>query len=402
MKNIIATTLMVFSMSSVADQIDLNSQLTYINIDKIVENREKIDNQHALYTTALKNKIELAEKALESEANPVTNKPRPGPSGSLNDYVSIGPYWWPDDTKADGLPWIRKDGQVNPLTRGDNTDQKRTKSFLTDLEHLNIAYLYTNDAKYMEKALELIDIWLVSPKTKMNPNLNYAQGVPGDSDGRPFGIIEFVQVSNIVTSMELLEESGIASPSFLEEVELWLTEYLAWLQTSELGQQESTRLNNHGTWYDVQVLGLMMYLGQLDQAKSYAEQVKFARISSQIAFDGSQPHELGRTKSVNYSSMNLTAFLIVSELASKVGVDLVNYEGPQGQSIKKAAEYMIPYVEGQKEWTYKQLGDLTKAFNQKTIPALFIANSVFDEELIANEIINSRIDYVDEGTLLMY
>ena len=27
---------------------------------------------------------------------------------------SVGPYWWPDPSKPDGLPYIRKDGHKNP------------------------------------------------------------------------------------------------------------------------------------------------------------------------------------------------------------------------------------------------------------------------------------------------
>ena len=36
------------------------------------------------------------------------------PSGDKHDYMSVGPYWWPDPSKPDGLPYIRRDGEVNP------------------------------------------------------------------------------------------------------------------------------------------------------------------------------------------------------------------------------------------------------------------------------------------------
>ena len=36
------------------------------------------------------------------------------PSGDKHDYMSQAPYWWPDPTKPDGSPYIRKDGERNP------------------------------------------------------------------------------------------------------------------------------------------------------------------------------------------------------------------------------------------------------------------------------------------------
>ncbi len=29
--------------------------------------------------------------------------------------MSVGPYWWPDPSKPDGLPYIRRDGEVRAI-----------------------------------------------------------------------------------------------------------------------------------------------------------------------------------------------------------------------------------------------------------------------------------------------
>ncbi len=42
-------------------------------------------------------------------------------------------------------------------------------------------------------------------------------------------------------------------------------------------------------------------------------------------------------------------------LRKKVGVDLWSYEGPQGQGITKAIEYIIPAATGSASWEYKEL-----------------------------------------------
>lgn len=376
--------------------------MTYFKMSQIKVNKQKMAQADNIYHDALKYILARADKALKRAPNPVTNKPKAGPSGNLHDYLSIGPYWWPDPTKENGLPWIRKDGEVNPLTRGNNTDQTRTSTFLNDLGALNLAYLYTTKPAYLKKSKQLIKLWLIDPQTKMNPHLNFAQGVPGKSTGRPFGIIEWAKISNLVTSVELLKNSESVSQTFIQQADGWLTEYLNWLLTSKIGMQEAATQNNHANWYDYQVLGLMFHLGQTQHAIHYSQALKQKRIDSQIKPDGAQPHELARTKSVNYSSMNLMAFLKVAELADKLGVDLVNHQGPDGQSIKVAVAYLLPYVQGKKEWQYKQLGGVQKAFEEKAYSTLYIANKVLKDTVVPNALLKSHIQHVKPELILSY
>ena len=64
---------------------------------------------------------------------------------------------------------------------------------------------------------------------------------------------------------------------------------------------------------------------------------------------------VARTKSLSYSRMNLSAFQRLARLGEKVGVDLWNYETPDGRSIKKAQDFLAPYLRREKEWEYPQL-----------------------------------------------
>ena len=58
--------------------------------------------------------LATADKVLTKPAHSVVEKTKTPPSGDRHDYMSVGPYWWPDSTKPNGLPYIRKDGQINP------------------------------------------------------------------------------------------------------------------------------------------------------------------------------------------------------------------------------------------------------------------------------------------------
>ncbi len=67
--------------------------------------------------TALAELERRAKRLLDVEPLNVVRKRTLPPSGDVHDYMSIAPYWWPNDRTPDGLPWVQQDGDVNPLSR---------------------------------------------------------------------------------------------------------------------------------------------------------------------------------------------------------------------------------------------------------------------------------------------
>ncbi|WP_299012549.1 alginate lyase family protein [uncultured Polaribacter sp.] len=348
---------------------------------KNTQNNAKKDNQL----------IQKADSLLTIKPFSVVHKTGLPPSKNKHDYMSIGPYWWPNPDTPNGLPYIRKDGEINPETRNNFTDYVEKNNFITTIRDLTKAYSLTNNSRYAEKSIKLINTWFLDDETKMNPNVNFGQYVPGKSEGRCFGIIEFSGLTAVLQFLEIAKANNLLDKNTEKGMYNWFTEYSNWLKNSKLGKEEAIRKNNHATHYDVQLLNILLYLNKIEEVKNYLSTTTKARIFSQIEPDGSQPLELARTKSFSYSVMNLHAFLELAELGQKVGVDLWNLTSKDGRSIKAAYQYMIPYLLNEKKWEYKQIKS-KKSSEEKLIRDLKKARKLFKEDAFdeALQIINQR------------
>lgn len=357
-------------------------QVTVIEYQKFEKTKAliKAKNEEALNAYAIL--INKADSALHYDAFSVVNKTGVPPSGNKHDYMSIGPYWWPNPDTPDGLPYIRKDGEINPETRDGYSDYSTWEAFHSTIKTLTKAYYYTDKTAYASKAVFFIKAWMVDGATKMNPHLNYGQSIPGAIDGRPFGVIEFGGIKKILACLELLDERHVLDVNIKGEVDLWLTEYVLWLQTSKIGLMEANTLNNHGTHYDSQLLALKVYLGEIDFVKEYLNTVTKNRIFSQIEPNGSQPKELARTKSFSYSTMNMHELLQLAFLGQKLGVDLWNAESADGRSIKKAYQYMLPYLTGEKQWKHQQIVSIDKSIHKLTRDLTLISEKMGDDTFL--------------------
>jgi len=347
----------------------------FVDFSKIKKVKKQIKKGNETYLPAYHALIEKADEALTEGPFSVMDKKRTPPSGDKHDYLSMGPYWWPDPSKPNGLPYMRKDGEVNPETRGNNVDRSSAAKLFSNVESLGWAYYFSGDEIYAQKALQLLETWFINPETRMNPNLNYAQGIPGRTEGRGIGIIDWAGINRLISPIQILEAGGILKGETKNKLYQWFTQYLNWLETSKNGVDEDDYFNNHGTWYDAQVVGIELMLGQKQKAKARLEQVKTKRIASQIEPDGSQPHELARTKSMGYSTMNLRAYIHLANMGKKAGVDLWDFKTADGRSIRKALAYLQPYALGEKKWTHQQLGSMEEAIESLKNDFLMAASS---------------------------
>jgi hypothetical protein len=284
----------------------------------------------------------------------VTQKAVTPPSGDKHDYMSQAPYFWPDPTKPNGLPYIRHDGEHNPELKK-ISDHDEFGKMGDDSRALALAYYLTGNQAYADRAALLLRTWFLDPATKMNPNLEFGQGIPGINTGRGIGIIESRSLLGATEAVGLLEGSKTWSAADEQGIKAWIASYLNWMRTSQKGKDEDAAKNNHGTWYDLQVTDLALFLGDRQLAVDTLERVKTRRIT-QIDPDGRQPLETARTNGWGYSNGNLDGLTQLATLGERVGVDLWNYKTPDGRSIRGAIDFLVPYAIAGKKWDYQQIG----------------------------------------------
>ncbi|MCB2410507.1 alginate lyase family protein [Hymenobacter lucidus] len=289
-----------------------------------------------------------ADQALRHGPYTVTSKQRMPPSGDKHDYISQAPYWWPDPSKPDGKPYIQKDGLVNPETE-QLQDDENLAGLCRDVRDLALGYYFSGDEKYAAHAARQLRTFFLDPATRMNPNLNFGQGIPGLNDGRSFGIIESRHLVYIPDALALLSGSKSLTPALVRDLKGWYGQYVQWLTTSKIGQEEGANKNNHGTFHDVQLVDFALFIGNRELARQTLEKQTLPRLPVQFAPDGSQPLELARTRPWNYVSMNLQGWLQLAVLARHAGVDLWQYTSPEGRSLGQAVAWFRPYLLKEKQ-----------------------------------------------------
>jgi len=308
------------------------------------------------YAPAYNALLTQADQELGHSLYSVMQKKDIAPSGDKHDYVSLSRYWWPDPKSPNGLPYINKDGEVNPeLNR---YDRNTLGDMCAAVNTLSLAYFYSGQEKYAQKAVKVLSAWFLDAKTRMNPNLEYSQFVPGrdNSKGRSEGLIDSYSFVEMVNSVQLLKGSASYTAQDERALKKWFSDFVKWMDSSVQGKKENAAKNNHGTAFDAQAIAYLLFSGNETAAKKLIQEFPEKRMFTQIEPDGKQPNELWRTLAYHYSEYNLTHILDVCATAQKLGIDLLHMTSPDGGSVFKATDYLASFLGKKVEsWPYKQI-----------------------------------------------
>jgi len=306
------------------------------------------------FAAARKALLARADAALSGRAYTVVDKLKVPPSGDKHDYMSIGPYWWPDANRPGGEPYVRRDGKVNPERDSAAFDTAALEAMSASVDALALAYYFNDDTRYAQRAAHLLRVWFLEPATRMNPNVAFAQAVPGRSAGRAEGVLDTFRLLRVVEAIGLLTPSGVLTGEEQTGLEHWFSDYVTWMLTSRTGQEERAAANNHGLWYDYQLTQFALFARRVDVARSAVERTQ-SRIAAQIEPDGKMPRELQRTRALHYSVFALQAAAGVADLAGCVGKDVWRSAAPDGRGLRAAVDFLLPYVGRESQFPYPDL-----------------------------------------------
>lgn len=291
----------------------------------------------------------------------------------IHNYQSIMPYVWPNKAEFE-KNYIYFDGKINyDNLKPEINDEIRLKKLAETIELLSLAYRITHQEKYCAKAKEFLTVWFLNPETNMNPNFNHAQSFPGKNSGSNWGLIEARYFVKIVMALEILKSSSLFTKEFQVEIEDWFRLFLDWLIFSGFGSTEKNAKNNHSVWYNAEVVAIAYFLKDFNLAKKVLTETLEQRISLQIDAEGKMSEELKRTRPEHYTEFNLKAFITLAYFGDLLGVNLWDYTGPQGQSIKKALDFYLNYCY-----------EINPEKDQSFINYLFLAKDHFTEEKYNN------------------
>jgi hypothetical protein len=269
-----------------------------------------------------------------------------------NDYVSEGPYWWPDPKNPNG-PYINRDGHWNPdRFTGNRFDlAEMCEAVLT----LGMGAYLLRRADCAERANKVLSVWFLDPKTRMNPNLEHGQMIRGVTTGRGTGIIDTVWLIRAAQGVALLEMAKGFDTSVATGLRQWYVDYLRWMTTSEKGIDSKTHTQNHSTWWTAQAAAYGAFLNDTATRSMAWDYYRDYLIPTQVEPDGSCPREERRTNSLNYSTMNLNGFSLICRMAQLDGVDLWRYRTGKGIGIEKSFHYLMPFVLHPETWRHEQI-----------------------------------------------
>ena len=295
--------------------------------------------------------LNKVEWAMQQQPVTVTAQSSPRSAGGKHDFYSEGDYWWPNPISVDS-PYIQKDGMTNP----DNFVAHRHAMIRLSevVGTLASAYKLTGRKEYVEHTVKHCKAWFSDTATMMHPHLLYAQAIKGRFTGRGIGVIDAIQLMEVVQGLTAMQQSPAMDKVVLKDVKHWFNQFLQWLTTHKYGKDEMNASNNHGTCWVMQVACFAKFTGNEALIQFCRDRFKNVLLPNQLAADGSFPQELRRTKPYGYSIFNLDAMTTICQLLSDKQESLWEYKLADGRTIKKGIEYLYPFIADKSAWPHKK------------------------------------------------
>jgi hypothetical protein len=292
--------------------------------------------------------LKLAKAALKLKPPAITDHFSTNSAGGPHDFFSQADYEWPNPATPNGLPYVGRDGESNPNVFSDH--RMAMRNMKDAVAALAAAYLLTGDDKYPRKAAKFIRVFFLDKKTRMNPNLQYAQAVLGAQTGNAYGVIDTLHLAELAVAVPFLEKSPAFDPAVDAGLKKWFGDYIEWITTATNGVKEMNNKNNHSIACFVQLAAFAKFTGNEQVLEMSRQRFKEVLFPGQMTNNGSFPLELKRTKPYGYSIFQADNLAILCGLLSTTNEDLWKFTLPDGRTPKNAMNFIFPYLADKNQW----------------------------------------------------
>jgi hypothetical protein len=292
--------------------------------------------------------LTAADRYVSRSPLTITAFPTKRSAGGLHDFYSQADYFWPNPNDPDG-PYINRDGQSNP----ENFDEHRKVmvALSIQLPTLTGAWVLAGNSRYAERACDHLRAWFVTPETRMNPNLQFAQAVQGVSTGRSYGIIDTLHLVEVARAASFLMPNVLGAQDSAT-VKSWFASYLDWLSHSEPGMKERDTTNNHAICWALQAAEFARLADNNPARIEVYERYRKTLLPMQMDANGSFPRELTRTKPYSYSIFNFDVMAGLCQSLQGLTPDPPAFHLADGRGLCKAAEFIYPYLKDKSTWKW--------------------------------------------------
>ncbi|QRV90823.1 alginate lyase [Ceratobasidium sp. AG-Ba] len=256
-----------------------------------------------------------------------TTNCRPSPTTSMK----------PSETWST-CPYKPRDGRVNPDVR-----KLKNAAEVVDMSQAvlwnSIASIASGSDSYAKNAASFISTFFLNDRTRMNPDAEYGQvvrGPPGTQAGSYMGVLDMRGMVKVANAILVLRESKSRhwTPDMDAKMVAWASQYVKWVESSQVGKKAARAANNHGSFYPNQIAALKILAGDFSGAKTILQSY-FANQFQE------QPLEAVRTRPFHYRCFNLEAIITNAKLGDYIGANFWDSKSKYGATIQTAVNYLM-------------------------------------------------------------
>ncbi|RXF05787.1 hypothetical protein D9603_03280 [Pseudoalteromonas sp. PS5] len=266
---------------------------------------------------------QLANQAVNLGIISITKKDVDPPSGCTKDYLSFAPYYYVNENTN---PLIKskenvqhRDSRSNPFLAS-ISDKPKLAQVCARLHLVALSYCDAPEQQKIEYIQAQINTWFIDGETAMNPHMEFAQIMPWTGNQYGLGIIDSRWLLLAIEACALLNDK--LDTDTLRGFKLWLKAFAAWILNSKSGLTEVARKNNRGSWVDVLLSYILLFLNEERCVALICNHTLKNRFDVQFDNNGDQPLELTRYNPVSYSLYNyypIKYILLIDELINNQG-----------------------------------------------------------------------------------